>query len=118
MEVILEELRKNGMEIDMKTLSYHINNVLERHELLYQEMMTRTILSELPTVFVEMYVNNFGRAMAYLSLIYLINGPENVTRPAVRLVDTPLKKIDFTAFRIEESFFRRTILYMRRKLSL
>jgi hypothetical protein len=58
-------------------------------------------------VFTEIHVINFGRAMAYLSIVYLLKESEDVTPEAVRLVATPLKDIDFTAFKIEESFFHR-----------
>ncbi len=39
---------------------------------------------------------------------------EEVTRRAVCLVVTPLKNIDFTVFKIEESFFRGIIRYIGR----
>jgi hypothetical protein len=32
MEVILDELRGNGVDIDMRTLSHHVNYLLEGHE--------------------------------------------------------------------------------------
>lgn len=41
-----------------------------------------------------MNVNNFGQAMAYLALVYLMKASEGVTREAVRLVATHLKNFD------------------------
>ena len=61
-------------------------------------------------VFNEINVTNYGRAMAYLTLVYLMHNSEGITRRAVRLVAVPLKSFDFSAYRIEEeSIFRRMI---------
>ena len=49
-------------------------------------MAKRLSSEELLSVFAEMNVNSFGRAMAYLTLVYLVNIPEDVKREAVRLV--------------------------------
>jgi hypothetical protein len=39
MEVILDELRKIDVDIDMRTLSYHVNYLLERHKALYNQVL-------------------------------------------------------------------------------
>ena len=80
MEVIADELRKNNADIDKKTLSHHINYVLDRHGKLYDEMAERLDSDGLLNVFGEMNVNSFGRAMAYLTLVYLMDIPEDVKR--------------------------------------
>ena len=66
MEVIVDELRKNNVDIDVAILSQQVNYVLDRHEKLYGEMAERLSPEELVSVFAEMNVNSFGRAMAYL----------------------------------------------------
>ena len=105
MDWILDELRKNNIDIDMKTLSHHINYLIERHYREYGHMVAYVNRDNISQVFTETNVINFGRAMAYLSIVYLLKESEEVTREAVRLVATPLKNIDFTTFKIEESFF-------------
>ena len=55
---------------------------------MYEEMATRVEAVDLPDIFNDMNVNNFGRAMAYLTLVYMLKGSENMTREAVRLVAT------------------------------
>ena len=109
MEVILNELQKNGVDIDMITLSHHINCLLERHEALYNQMILNVNPNEIHIVFNTINVTNFGRAMAYLTLVYLIHASEDTTRRAVRLVAAPLKRFDFKEFSIEQSLFRRVI---------
>ena len=107
MDWILDELRKNNIEIDMKTLSHHINYLIKHHDQEY-----RHNCDNISKVFTEINVINFGRAMAYLSIVYLLGESEEMTRETVRLVATPLKNIDFTAFKIEESFFHRLKSYI------
>ena len=108
MEVILNEFQKNGVDIDMRTLS-HINCLLERHEALYNQMILNVNPNEIHIVFNTINVTNFGRAMAYLTLVYLIHASEDTTRRAVRLVAASLKRFDLREFSIEQSLFRRVI---------
>ena len=75
---------KNNVDIDILILSHQINYVLDRHEKLYDEIASRLSPDELLNVFYEINVNNFGRAMAYLALVYRMNIPEEgVRREAV-----------------------------------
>ena len=78
MEVIADELRKNNVDIDILILSRRINYVLVRHGKLYDEMAERLGPDGLLNVFGEMNVNSFGRATAYLTLVYLMDIPEDV----------------------------------------
>ena len=97
MEVIVDELRKNNVT----TLLLYISYILGVHEDLYKEMANRLYSDVL------MNVNNFGRVMAYLALVYRMNIPkEDVTREAVRLVVPVLKDMNITKVE-EESFIRR-----------
>ena len=69
MEVILDELQKNNVDIDMRTLSHYVNYLLDRHGSIYQSIVSRC--PDLVTIFYKIDVVNFGRAMAYLTLVYL-----------------------------------------------
>ena len=55
-EVIVDELRKNDVNIDATTLSHHINDILNRHEELYREVGPKLGPKKLPNVFTEMNV--------------------------------------------------------------
>jgi hypothetical protein len=59
-----------------------------------------------------MNVNNFGRAMTYLTMVYMLKESEDVMREAVRLAVEPLKNIDLTVFQVRESFFQRLFGYI------
>ena len=70
-------------------------------------MVARLSPKELSDVFVKMNVNSFGPAMAYLTLVYLMNIPEDAKREVVRLVARILRDVNIT--RVEESFFERML---------
>ena len=118
MEVILDELRKNNVDIDMTTLSYHIHQCLEQYKTMYEQMAIRVGPVGLPGIFNDMNVNNFGRAMAYLTLVYVLDIPENAMREAVRLVATVLKDMDLSVYKVEESFLQRMFSWIRRVFTL
>ena len=113
MEVVLDEWRKNNVDIDMITVSYHMHQCLGQYKTMYEEIAARVEAVDLPDIFNDMNVDNFGRAMAYLTLVYVLKGSENVTREAVRSVATVLKDMDFTAFNVEQSFVQKTLSGIR-----
>ena len=105
MEVIQDELQKNGVYIDIETLSEHIEYILGNYRDCYNEAVDRLNSEDLILdVFHEMNVNSLGRAMAYLSLVYRTShlSKEDTTRRAVRLVVSVLRN----AGRVEGSFIR------------
>ena len=116
MEVIVNALQKNDVDVDVQILSQHINYVLTHHGQLYEEMAERLDSDRLLNVFGEMNVYSFGRAMAYLTLIYLMDIPEHVKRKAVRLVAPVLRDVGVT--RVEEGFFRRMFSWLRCVLAI
>jgi arginine repressor len=93
MEVILDELRENGVDIDMTTLSHPINYLLERHEALYNQMVVNVNPNEMHVVFNTINGTNFVCAMAYLALVYFMHASEDTTRRAVRFGCGPSEKL-------------------------
>ena len=109
MEVIADELQKNGVHVDIETLSEHIEYILGNYRDLYNEAVNA--LNSFPLnidmfqkVFKEINVDSTGRAMAYLTLVYRTNHltNEETVRQAVRLVVPVLRN----AGRVEGSFIR------------
>ena len=94
---------KNNVDIDKKTLLHHINYVLGVHEELFNEMVACLSPDDLLDVFCKMNVNNFGRAVAYLTLVYLMNIPEDAKREDVKR---------------EESLYRRMLSGIRRVFAI
>ena len=105
MEVIADELKKNGVNIDVETLSEHIQYILGNYRDCFNESVERLTREELLLdVFQEMNVNNFGRAMSYLRLVYRMSHicKEDTVRQAVRLAAPVIRNIG----RIEGGFIR------------
>ena len=105
MEVIADELKKNGIRMDIETLSEHIEYILGNYKDCYNEAVARLNSEELILdVFHEMNVNSLGRAMAYLTLVYRTShlSKEDTTRRAVRLVVPVLRNVG----RVEGGFIR------------
>ena len=94
MEVIADELQKNGIRIDMTLLNIHINRILDVYKAMYDEATNRLKADQLVDVFHENCFNTVGRVMAYLTLIRCMNLiREEDVRKAVRLVVPSLKNI-------------------------
>ena len=109
MKVIADELQKNGVPVDIETLSEHIEYILGNYRDSYNEAVNA--LNSFPLnidmfqkVFKEINVDSTGRAMAYLTLVYRTNHltNEETVRQAVRLVVPVLRN----AGRVEGSFIR------------
>ena len=104
MDVIADELRKNAVYIDITILSQQIHYILDNYRDTYNAAANGLNSVELMNIYNEMNVNTVGRVMAYLTLVYRMNIPEEDTvREAVRLVVPTLRNIA----RVEGSFLRR-----------
>ena len=96
MEVIVDELQKNGVNVDVETLSEHIQYILGNYRDCFNKSVERLTREELLLdVFQEMNVNNFGRAMSYLTLVYRMSHiiKEDTVRQAVRLAAPVIRNV-------------------------
>ena len=105
MEVIVDELKKNDVNVDVETLSEHIQYILGNYRDCFNESVERLTREELLLdVFQEMNVNNLGRAMSYLTLVYRMSHiiKEDTVRQAARLAAPVIRNTG----RIEGGFIR------------
>ena len=112
MEVIQDELQKNGVNVDIETLTEHIEYILNNYRDSYTHALDRLTREELLLdVFHEMDVNSLGRAMAYLTLIYRTSHmiKEDTVRQAVRLAAPMIRNTG----RVEGSFIRELCAWGR-----
>ena len=92
MEVIVDELQKNGIRIDM--LNIHVNRILGMYKAIYDEATSRLKADQLVDVFHENCFHTVARVMAYLTLIRCMNlSREEDVRKVVRVVVPSLKNI-------------------------
>ena len=105
MEVIQDELQKNGVNVDIETLTEHIEYILNNYRDTYTHAVERLSREEMVLdVFHEMNVNSLGRAMAYLTLIYRSHMiKEDTVRQAVRLAAPVIRNTGM----VEEGFIRK-----------
>ena len=112
MEVIQDELQKNDVRTDIKTLTEHIEYILGNYRDSYNDSVQRLTREELLLdVFHEMNVNSLGRAMAYLTLVYRMSHmiKEDTVRQAVRLAAPVIRNVG----RVEGGFIRELCLWGR-----
>ena len=105
MEVIQDELQKNGVNVDIETLTEHIEYILNNYRDTYTHAIERLSREELLLdVFHQMDVNSLGRAMSYLTLVYRVSHmlEEDTVRQAVRLAAPVIRNTG----RVEGSFIR------------
>ena len=105
MEVIQDELKENGVRIDIETLTEHIEYIFTNSRDCFNQSVERLTREEMVLdVFHEMNVNSLGRAMSYLTLIYHMSHmiKEDTARQAVRLAAPVLRNVG----RVEGSFIR------------
>ena len=94
MEVIVDELQKNGIRIDMTLLNIHVNRILGIYKTMYDEATSRLKTNQLIDVFHENCFNTVGRVMGYLTLVRCMNlSREEDVRKVVRLVVPSLRNI-------------------------
>ena len=94
MEVIVDELQKNGIRIDMTLLNIHVNRILGMYKAIYDEATSRLKADQLVDVFHENCFHTVARVMAYLTLIRCMNLPkEEDVRKLVRVVVPSLRNI-------------------------
>ena len=94
MDVIVDELRKNNVNVDRTILSQHIHNILDKYQDMYDEMAGRISANELLSVYNTVNVDTVGRVMAYLTLVYRMNiSREDTVREATRMVIPALRNI-------------------------
>ena len=116
MEVIQDELQKNGVNVDIETLTEHIDYMLNNYRDSFNEGANG--LNRFPLnvdmfqkVFKEINVNSLGRAMSYLTLVYRMSHiiKEDTVRQAVRLAAPVIRNTG----RVEGSFIRELCAWGR-----
>ena len=94
MDVIVDELRKNNVNVDRTILSQHIHKILDKYQDMYDEMAGRISANELLSVYNGVNADTVGRVMAYLALVYRMNiSREDTVREATRMVIPALRNI-------------------------
>ena len=94
MEVIADELQKNGVHIGVPALDIYMNDILVTYKKMYDVATNHLKSNQLIDVFHENCFNTVGRVMAYLTLVRCIGFlREETLRKVVRLAAASLWNI-------------------------
>ena len=94
MDVIQDELRKNGVHVGVPALNIYMNDILVTYKSMYDEATNRLKSNHLIDVFHENCFNTVGRVMAYLTLVRCMGFlREETARKVVRLAAASLWNI-------------------------
>ena len=89
-EIIYDELKRNQIHIDQRTLASHINTILDQNKDMYSQIH----VSDFEQLYREMNITNFGRIIAYLAYVYKQTEHEETIRHNVRRCVEECRKFD------------------------
>ena len=117
--LIMAVLRENNIELSENTFRFHLKVLLEKHGGLFESMIARVgrenVLENLCVIYQELDPSNFGRIMAYLTLVFKVSDfcePE-IVQEAVKICVWELKQVDIASFGIKPSWTQRLIAWLR-----
>ena len=117
--LIMGVLRENNIELSENTFRFHLKLLLEKHGGLFESMIARigreNVLENLCVIYQELEPSNFGRIMAYLTLVFKVSDfcePE-IVQEAVKTGVWELKQVDSASFEIKQSWMQRLIAWLR-----
>ena len=120
--LVMAVLKENNIELSGNTFRFHLKVLLEKHEGLFESMIVRigreNVLENLCIIYQELEPSNFGRIMAYLTLVFKVSrfcDPE-IVRDAVRICVWDLKQVDIASFEIRQSWTQRLLAWLHRNL--
>jgi hypothetical protein len=111
-------LRKNNIELSENTFRFPLKVLLEKHGGLFESMIARigreNVLENVCVIYQELKPSNFGRIMAYLTLVFKVSDfcdPE-IVQEAIRICVWELKQVDIASFEIKQSWMQRLIAWL------
>jgi hypothetical protein len=117
--LIMAVLRENNIELSENTFRFHLKVLLEKHGGLFESMIARigreNVLENLCVIYQELEPSNFGRIMAYLTLVFKVSDfcePE-IVQEAVKICVWELKQVDIASIEIKQSWTQRLIAWLR-----
>ena len=67
LDIIYDVLKRNKIDVDCQTLSFHINTIHDEHENLFRGMY----ISDFEQLYREICVESYGRLFDYLAVVSL-----------------------------------------------
>ena len=102
MDVIVDELRKNDININRTTLSYFINKMYYDYQNVYGSFLNKLSYEDLFMVWEKTHPETFGHVMAFLTTVHFQNLSEEQKRNVVRVTVPILKNTDLSEYKREK----------------
>ena len=104
MDVMLDELRKNSIDIDRATLSYFVNKTYYDYQNVYSSVLGKLSYEDLFTVWDRTHPETFGHVMAFLTAVHFQNLTDEQKRNVVRITVPILRNTDLTEYKREREY--------------
>ncbi len=104
MDVMLDELRKNGVDIDRATLSYFINKTYYDYQNVYSSVLGKLSYEDLFVVWDKTHPETFGHVMAFLTTVRFQTLSDEQKRNVVRITVPILRDINLTEYKREREY--------------
>ncbi len=104
MDVMLDEFRKNGIDIDRATLSYFINKTYYDYQNVYSSVLGKLSYEDLFVVWDKTHPETFGHVMAFLTTVHFQTLSDEQKRNVVRITVPILRNIDLTEYKREREY--------------
>ncbi len=104
MDVMLDEFRKSGIDIDRATLSYFINKTYYDYQNVYSSVLGKLSYEDLFVVWDKAHPETFGHVMAFLTTVHFQTLTDEQRRNVVRITVPILRNIDLTKYKREREY--------------
>jgi hypothetical protein len=110
MDVIVDELRENGIDIDRETLSYFINKTYYDYQNVYSSVLGKLSYEDLFTVWEKTHPETFGHVMAFLTTVHFQTLSDEERRNVVRITVPILRNVNLAEYRREYALDKYTLV--------
>ncbi len=110
MDVIVDELRENGIDVDKATLSYFINKTYHTYHNVYSSVLGKLSYEDLFTVWEKTRPETFGHVMAFLTTVHFQTLTDEQKRNVVRITVPILRNVNLTEYRREYALDKYTLV--------
>ncbi len=99
MDVMVDEFRKSGIDIDRATLSYFINKTYYDYQNVYSSVLGKLSYEDLFVVWEKTHPETFGHVMAFLTTVHFQTLSDEEKRNVVRITVPILRNINLAEYR-------------------
>ncbi len=104
MDVMVDEFRKGGIDIDRATLSYFVNKTYYNYQNVYSSFLGKLSYQDLFVVWEKTKPETFGHVMGFLTAVHFQTLSDEERRNMIRITIPVLRNIDLTGYRRDREY--------------